>query len=116
MLRLLNLVLCLAMIGLAVLQSTRPAPWLLVAAFVVVALWAFLAGFRHRLFQSVQWLGWLWASVAAGIVLVWQHWPQVPEFWRYAVWSHDAAAREGVALLLALATLLVALVTAYRKR
>ena len=116
MLRLLNSILCLAMLGLAGLQIARPAPWLLAAVFVVVAWWAFAAGFRHRLFQSVQWLGWLWASIAACMVLLWQHWPQVPEFWRYPVWSRDDAARDGMALLLALATLLVALSTAYRKR
>ena len=117
MLRLLNFVLCLLMLGLAAWQVRRPdAWWLWAAAFVVPAFWAFIAGFRHRAFRSVQWLGWLWGCIALWGVLLWRAWPSTPGFWRQSVWLHDAQARDGMSLLLGAAVLLVALVTAYRKR
>ena len=116
MLRLLNFVLCLLMLGLAVAQYGKPQWWLWVGYFLVPAFWAFIAGFRHRAFRAVRWLGWLWGCIALWGVLVWRHWPQASGFWRQAVWQHDAAARAGLSLMLALAVLLVALFTAYRKR
>jgi hypothetical protein len=118
MLRWLNFVLCLAMLVLAVVAALahRPVWWLWTGYFVVPAFWAFVAGFRHRTFRSVQWLGWLWACIAGWGVLLWQYWPQTPGFWRQQVWQHDTAARDGVSLAAALAALAVALFTAYRKR
>jgi hypothetical protein len=115
-LRALNFVLCLVMLGFAAAQATRPDWWFWVGCFVVPAFWAFIAGFRHRAFRSVQWLGWLWGCMALWIVLVWRHWPQTPGFWRQQVWLHDINARSGLALMVALVVLAVALVTAYRKR
>jgi hypothetical protein len=64
----------------------------------------------------VRWLGWLWGCLAAWIVLLWHHWPQALGFWRQQVWLHDADARLGLGLMVALAALAVAIVTAYRKR
>ena len=116
MLRLLNLVLCLAMLGVAAAQITRPEGWLWIGYFIVPAFWAFIAGFRHRAFRSVRWLGWLWGSVALWIALLWRHWPQAPGFWHRDVWMHDLNARSGLALMAALAVLAVALFTAYHKR
>ena len=46
MLRSLNFVLCLAMLGVAVAHLARPDWWLWLGAFVVPAFWAFVAGFR----------------------------------------------------------------------
>jgi Transmembrane family 220, helix len=57
MLRLLNLVLCLVMIVFAALQYNDRDMLLWVVYYIVPAAWAFVAAFRHRLFQSVQWLG-----------------------------------------------------------
>jgi hypothetical protein len=118
MLRLLNFVLCLAMIALAVIAARghELVWWLWAGYFVVPAFWAFMAGFRHRAFRSVQWLGWLWACIAGWIVLLWQYWPQTPGFWRRQVWTNDMAARDGVSLAFAVVVLVVALFTAYRKR
>lgn len=116
MLRALNSALCLAMLVLAVAQVGRPEWWLWVVAFLVPAFWAFMAGFRHRAFRAVRWLGWLWGCVALWVALLWQHWPQTAGFWRTEVWAQDAAARTGLSLMAALAALLAALFTAYHKR
>jgi Transmembrane family 220, helix len=116
MLRLLNLVLCLVMIVFAALQYNDRDMLLWVVYYIVPAAWAFVAAFRHRLFQSVQWLGWLWACVAAWVGLVWYYWPKMPNFWHAAVWTQQVTAREGMGLMIALAVLLVAVFTAYKKR
>jgi hypothetical protein len=114
--RWLNLLLALAMIGFAAVQYNDP-DWLLwVAYYGVPALWALVAGFRHRLLQRMQWRGALWACAAGWAALVWFYWPQVPQFWRRDVWWQEETAREGMGLMIALAVLLVALFTAYRKR
>jgi hypothetical protein len=115
-LRALNFILCVAMLGIAAAHIRRPDWWFWVGCFVVPAFWAFIAGFRHRAFRSVRWLGWLWGCLAAWGVLLWRHWPQAPGFWRQQVWLHDADARSGLGLMAALVVLAVALVTAYRKR
>jgi len=115
-LRILNLLLCVVMLAFAASQIKQPDAWLWVGYFVVPAFWAFIAGFRHRAFRSVRWLGWLWGCVAAWLMLLWRHWPQIADFWRPQVWLHDAVARSSLGLVLAVATLVVALATAYRKR
>jgi hypothetical protein len=116
MLRLLNTLGCLAMLGFAGVQYNDPDWWVWVFYYAVPAFWAFMAGYRRRVFQSVQWLGWLWASIAGWAGLVWYYWPKMPDFWRSAVWLHEETAREGMGLMMALGVLLLALFTAYRRR
>lgn len=112
----LNLVLALLMLAFAAVQYNDP-DWLLwVVYYVVPAYWALAAALRRRLFQRVQWLGWLWACVIGWTALVVYYWPQSPGFWRKDVWLNEETAREGMGLMIALAVLIVALVTAYRKR
>ena len=116
MLRLLNTLGCLAMLGFAGVQYNDADWWVWAFYYAVPAFWAFRAGYRQRVFQSVQWLGWLWASIAGWAGLVWYHWPKMPNFWRSAVWLNEETAREGMGLMIAFGVLLVALFTAYRKR
>ena len=116
MLRWLNTLLALVMLGFAAVQYNDP-DWALWAGYYAVpAFWALVAGFRHRLLQRMQWLGALWACVAGWVVLVYAYWPTVPNFWRQDVWWQEETAREGMGLMVALGVLLVALLTAYRKR
>lgn len=112
----LNLVLALLMLVFAAVQYNDPDWALWVVYYVVPAFWALAAALRRRPFQRVQWLGWLWACVAGWTALVVYYWPQAPGFWRKDVWWNDETAREGMGLMIALAVLLIALVTAYRKR
>jgi hypothetical protein len=115
-LRLFNLALFAATAVLAMVTYTH-ADWpRWAASFVVPALWTLVAALRPRLFISVQVLGWLWASVAATLVLLVLRWPATPAFWSPQVWSHDAAAQGAVGLLFGLGVLMVVLVTAYRTR
>ena len=116
MLRLVNTIALLAMLGLAVLQYSKP-DWALRAVYYVVpAFWAFMAGYRYRVFRSVQGLGWLWASAAAMAALVWYHWPKMPNWWVKSVWVQEETAREGMGLMIALGVMLIAVFTAYRRR
>ena len=114
--RWLNFLLALVMIGFAAVQYNDPDWYLWVVYYSVPAFWALVAGFRHRLLQRMQWLGALWACVAGLIGLVIYYWPTMPGFWRKEVWWQEETAREGMGLMIALAVLLVALFTAYRKR
>jgi hypothetical protein len=116
MLRWLNALLALALIGFAAVQYNDPDWALWVAYYAVPAFWALVAGLRHRLLQRMQWLGVLWACVGGWAVLVYAYWPTVPNFWRKDVWWQEETAREGMGLMVALGVLLVALFTAYRKR
>jgi hypothetical protein len=112
----LNFALALLMLAFAVVQYNDP-DWLLwVVYYLVPAFWALAAALRRRLFQRVQWLGWLWTCVAGWTALVVYYWPTMPGFWRKEVWWQEETAREGMGLMIALVVLLVALVTAYRKR
>lgn len=116
MLRLLNVLTCLTMLGFAAVQYNDP-DWLLwVFYYGVPAFWAFMAAFRRRAFTSVQWLGWLWASLAAWGVLVWYYWPQMPNWWLKSVWINEETAREGMGLMIAFVALAIALMSAYRRR
>lgn len=116
MLRLLNTLLFVAMLGFAGVQYNDPDLVLWLLYYLVPAFWAFMAGYRRRVFESVQWLGWLWASVAAWVGLVWYYWPKMPNFWVKSVWMQEETAREGMGLMIALGALLVALASAYRRR
>jgi Transmembrane family 220, helix len=116
MLRLLNTLTCVTMLGFAAVQYNDPDWWLWALYYGVPAFWAFMAGFRRRVFTSVQWLGWLWASLAAWAALVWYYWPKMPNWWLKSVWMQEETAREGMGLMIALATLVIALLSAYRRR
>ncbi len=116
MLRLLNTITLLAMLGFAGVQYNDPDLALWVAYYAVPAFWAFMAGYRYRVFRSVQWLGWLWASTAAVAALVWHYWPRMPNWWVKSVWMQEETAREGMGLMIALGVMLIAVFTAYRKR
>lgn len=116
MLRLLNSVCCLTMLGFAAVQYNDPDVLLWLVYYLVPAFWALVAALRRRLLHSMQWLGALWASVGIWIGLVWYHWPTMPNFWQKAVWMQEETAREGMGLMIALGVLLVAVFTAYRKR
>lgn len=114
--RWLNFCLCLTMLGFAAVQLNDPDWYLWMPYYLVPAFWALVAGFRHRLLQRMQWLGGLWTCIAGWVVLVYVYWPKMPGFWRQEVWLHEETAREGMGLMVALAVLVVALVTAYRRR
>jgi hypothetical protein len=114
--RYVNLSLCLAMLGFAAVQYNDPDIWLWVFYYSVPAAWAYIAAFRPQLFKSAQWLGWLWASVAAWVGLVWLYWPTMPNFWLKEVWTQEETAREGMGLMIALGVLVVVVLTAYRTR
>lgn len=116
MLRLLNTLGLLAMFGFAAVQYNDPDWALWVAYYAVPMFWAFMAGYRQRVFGSVRWLGALWASTAAMAALVWFYWPPVPNWWLKSVWTQEETAREGMGLMIALGVMLIAVFTAYRKR
>jgi hypothetical protein len=116
MLRWLNFLLFLVMLAFAAVQYNDPDWYVWIVYYLVPAFWALVAAFRHRLFQRMQWLGWLWSCVAGWAALVYVYWPQMPSFWRKEVWSQEETAREGMGLMIALAVLAVAVFTAYRKR
>ncbi len=116
MLRLLNTLLLLTMIGFAGVQYNDPDWYLWVVYYLVPAFWAFMAGYRRRVFQSMQWLGWLWASVAGWGALMVYYWPKMPQWWVKSVWMQEETAREGMGLMIAFGVLLIALAGAYRRR
>jgi len=114
--RYLNLLLCVVMVGFAAVQYNDPDLLLWIAYYLVPAGWAYVAAFRPQYFKSGPWLGWLCASVAVWVGIVWYYWPPMPNFWLTEVWTQEETAREGMGLMIALGTLVLALFTAYRKR
>jgi membrane protein YdbS with pleckstrin-like domain len=115
--RYLNMLLGLAMLGFVAVQYNDPDGWLWAIYYIVPAAWAFLAAFRLDLVRSTQGKRWLWACVAVWLGLVIFYWPTMPGFWRREVFMVEVegeGAREGMGLMIAWATLLVAWFSARR--
>ncbi|MBS1178052.1 MAG: hypothetical protein H6R06_2464 [Proteobacteria bacterium] len=108
----LNILLGLAMLGFAAVQYNDPDALLWTAYYLVPAAWTWVAAFRPQWLSSTQANLALWASVAAWLGLVVVYWPPMPGFWRpevFMVEIEGQAAREGMGLMIAWLTLLVAL-------
>ena len=113
--RYLNILLGLAMLGFAAVQYNDPDALLWALYYLVPAGWALLAAFRPQLLRSANGKVALWTSVAIWLGLVVFYWPPMPGFWRPAVFMVEVegqAAREGMGLMLAWLSLLVALSSA----
>jgi hypothetical protein len=113
--RILNIFLCVAMLGFAAVQFNDPDVLLWVVYYIVPAAWAFVAAFRLDLVRSRRGMGWLWVSLALWLGLVIFYWPPMPGFWRREVFMVEVqgeAAREGMGLMIAWGVLVVVLISA----
>ena len=106
--RILNLLLALAMLGFAAVQYNDPDGPLWAVYYLVPTGWALLAAFRPDVLRSTTGSRLLWASVAVWLGLVIFYWPQMPNFWQREVFMAEETAREGMGLMIAWVTLLVA--------
>jgi hypothetical protein len=114
--RYVNMVLGALMVLFALVQYNDPDPYVWVPIYLVSGAWAFAAAFRLRWFaaRSAQVL--LAATLVAYVGLTIFYWPQTPGFWRKDVWWVDEEAREGMGMMIALAVLLLASLSALTAR
>ncbi len=112
--RYLNMLFGLAMLGFAVVQYNDPDALLWIIYYSIPAVWALLAAFRVAALRSASGKRWLWVSIAVWTALVIYYWPSMPGFWRREVFMVEETAREGMGLMLAWLSLLVALFSALR--
>jgi hypothetical protein len=114
--RYLHMLSCLMMLGFAAVQYNDPDALVWVVIYMIPAAWAFMSAFfLPRLRASKALMRLLWASAALFIFLTLFYWPEAPNFWRKEVWSVEETAREGMGVMIALAVVLFALFTAWRK-
>ena len=112
----LNSLICLLMLMCAVLQYNDPDPWLWVSIYLVPGLWAGLAAAMPNLTRRKGARRLLGLFIALTLVGVGFYWPEVPGFWKPAIWWHgDLAmttyqvelAREGMGMISALVALVI---------
>ena len=112
----LNSLICLLMLMCALLQYNDPDPWLWVSIYLVPGLWAGLAAAMPNLTGRKGARRLLGLCIALALVGVGFYWPDVPGFWKPAIWWHgDLAmttsqielAREGMGMIIALVALVI---------
>ena len=112
----LNSLICLLMLMCAVLQYNDPDPWLWVSIYLVPGLWAGVAAAMPNLTRRKGARRLLGLFIALTLVGVGFYWPEVPGFWKPAIWWHgDLAmttsqielAREGMGMIIALVALVI---------
>ena len=112
----LNSLICQLMLMCAVLQYNDPDPWLWVSIYLVPGLWAGLAAAMPNLTRRKGARRLLGLFIALTLVGVGFYWPDVPGFWKPAIWWHgDLAmttsqielAREGMGMIIALVALVI---------
>ena len=112
----LNSLICLLMLMCALLQYNDPDPWLWVSIYLVPGLWAGLAAAMPNLTRRKGARRLLGLCIALTLVGVGFYWPDVPGFWKPAIWWHgDLAmttsqielAREGLGMIIALVALVI---------
>jgi hypothetical protein len=113
--RYLNMLLGLVMVGFAAVQYNDPDGLLWAVYYIVPAVWAFLAACRLDVARSTLGKRLLWTSAVVWLGLVIYYWPQMPGFWRREVFMAEETAREGMGLMIAWLTLLIAVVSAHRR-
>ena len=112
----LNSLVCLLMLMFALFQYNDPDPELWITIYAVPALWAGLTAavptFTRR--KGARLL--LGLCIALALVGVGFYWPDVPGFWKPAIWWHgDLAmttsqaelAREGMGMMITLVALVI---------
>jgi hypothetical protein len=104
----LHLLLCAAMLGFAAVQYNDPDALLWIVYYLVPAAWTGLAALRPEALRLPKVERWLVASLVAWLGLVVFYWPSMPNFWLKQVWMAEETAREGMGLMIAWLTLLVA--------
>lgn len=114
--RLINGLLCLLMVLFAAVQYNDPDLWFWIPIYLVPALWAGLGAWRPgRLLEPLPSLG-LAASLVLAVVFTAVYWPSDVGWWRQEVWVQSETAREGMGLMIATVTLLVAVATWFLTR
>lgn len=108
------MLLALAMAGFAVVQYDDPDGPLWAVFYLVPAVWAGLAAFRIDLLRTTTGMRLLWATLAVWLGLMVFYWPEMANFWRKDVWWEEEAAREGMGMMMAWATVVVAWLTGRR--
>lgn len=106
--RYLNLLLGVTMLGFTAVQYNDPDALLWIVYYSVPAACALLAALRPGLLRTQPGASLLLASVPLWLGLVVFYWPQMPGFWRWPVLMAEETAREGMGLMVAWLTVLVA--------
>ena len=106
--RYLNMLLAIVMIAFVAVQFNDPDGLLWAVYYVVPAAWAGLAAFRIDLLRAPNGMRLLWASLVVWLGLMIFYWPPMASFWRKEVWMVEETAREGMGMMIAWATVVVA--------
>jgi hypothetical protein len=114
--RYVHILLGLLMAAFAAVQYNDPDALLWIVIYLIPAAWAFAAAFRPAQVDSRAGERLLWATMAIGVGTMVFYWPAMPSFWVKDVWWVEETAREGMGVMIALAVLVVVLVSSLLRK
>lgn len=114
--RVLNGALCALLILFTAVQYNDPDAPLWIAIYGLAAIWAGIAAFRTGVLRGSTARFLLAASAAAAAYGVVYYWPHTPHWWWREVWWQTETAREGMGMMIVLASMLLVGVTALTAR
>ncbi len=106
-----NLVFCAVMILFAAAQYNDPDALLWSVIYLIPAAWAAVAAFRPQALRKGLPMVLLGLTAVVTVALTVYYWPTTPGFWNKDVWWNTETAREGMGMMVVMATVAVALLT-----
>ncbi|GMG84134.1 hypothetical protein LNKW23_33480 [Paralimibaculum aggregatum] len=114
--RALNGLLLAVLLLFAAVQYNDPDGPLWLAIYGTGALWTGLAALRPGLSGRPAARAGLALSLAAALAGLAWYWPATPGWWRQEVWWETETAREGMGMMIVVASLAAAALVAFRRR
>ncbi len=121
--RIVNGVLCLLLVVFAGFQYNDPDFYLWGGIYGLAAVFTGIAAVAPGLYARRRVASVFAVCLALALIGVWRYWPDAPEWWAPHVWSDAAVmsdgtenAREGMGMMIVAASMLVAGITALRRR
>lgn len=111
-----NTIFCALLLLFIGVQYNDPDGPLWMLIYAIPALWTAIAVFNPLLLYRITARVLLALCLLAMVAGVFYYWPTVPHWWRKDIWWVEETAREGMGVMIALAALLVVLLTGWLGR
>ncbi len=95
------------MVLFVLVQINDPDPLLWMSIYAAAAFWAGVGALRPELLARPAWRSVYLVSLAAAAVGLAWFWPRTPQWWVVGTWWENEESREGMGMMLVLATMLL---------
>ena len=114
--RIVAAVFCVLMILFAAVQYNDPDVIFWGSSYGLAAVFCGVAAFAPQVLggRGAQMV--LAATLVLAVAGVWWFWPDVPGWWRKAVWMEAETAREGMGMMIAAAAFAIAMLVSLQRR